>query len=372
MRPEQAFSDRSGTTGGQPLQNQMPPPLRLPEEDRAWAREFINNLTAADDDEGLQQVVADYGGELDDLPRRKALREELMTVLHRKAEVEKMPFDDYIARITAMDEAPLEDDRGKAGQGEFDVAAAPLAIPFWLWVMAGSAGVVGTTDALNPPGRNRSRSMMPGDPPPQLPPSRPAESPDHTPLITPAPKQEGPPTMPGGGPSIASDIPPFPDQRDALPNYTTLNITTKHGDRFFVSGLLTQKDEMRIRNFIDASPSPEMSKTLSEMAGGQKVSMVKEAGSHLVNVDRSGGREQWKSDFERIREIHGVPESKVKAYPNGTLVFVTPDGSSVNRRIRSSNGHRTVEIQVNYPATEVDGLLEGKKVKPGLKLRYVE
>lgn len=58
MKPEQAFSDRSRTTDGQPLQNQMPQPLRLPEEDRAWARRFINNITAADDDEGLQQVVA--------------------------------------------------------------------------------------------------------------------------------------------------------------------------------------------------------------------------------------------------------------------------------------------------------------------------
>lgn len=48
-----------------------------------------------------------------------------MTVLHRKAKVEKMPSDDYTARITVMDEAPLEDDRGKAGQGEFDVAATP-------------------------------------------------------------------------------------------------------------------------------------------------------------------------------------------------------------------------------------------------------
>jgi hypothetical protein len=177
-----------------------------------------------------------------------------------------------------------------------------------------------------------------------------------------------PPLHPGGGPTITPEPSPLPDQSDSLRQPTWVSYETRHGHRFESETTLSERERKQVENFIAASPSRAMSQTLAEMADGQVVSMDKRTHKFLVNIDKKSGSDK---DLDRIRQIHGVPESAVKTTEDGWPMFLTPDGSRVVKREKSSDGRLTVEIQVENP--DWDHLSKGRKQKtPALKIRYEE
>jgi hypothetical protein len=185
-------------------------------------------------------------------------------------------------------------------------------------------------------------------------------------FTTPVPEPSMPPLHPGGGPTITPEPSPLPDQLDSLRQPTWVTYETKHGHRFKAKTALTNSQQKKLDNFIAASPSRETSQTIAEMADGERITTEKEAHKFLVNIDKKSGSDK---DFDRIRQIHGVPESAVKTTEDGWPMFLTPDGSRVVKREKSSDGRLTVEIQVENP--DWDHLTKGRKQKnPALKIRY--
>lgn len=84
-----------------------PQPMRLPEEDRSWAQDFLNQWEAADDADGQRQVFADYSGDFPDSRRRRALGELVVERLSRKAETERMNPVEQMDRMAKIDSSPL-------------------------------------------------------------------------------------------------------------------------------------------------------------------------------------------------------------------------------------------------------------------------
>jgi hypothetical protein len=246
-----------------------------------------------------------------------------------------------------------------------------LLLPF---LAAGIFGTAGTYEALKA-GRQRKGevpgfgTMAPSDPPQQLPPSRPAGKADDRPFTTPVPEPSMPPIHPGGGPTITPEPSPLPDQSDSLRQPTWVSCENRHGHRFEAETTLSERERKQVENFIAASPSREMSQTLAEMADGERITMDDDTHDSLINVKKRTGVSGWKRDFDRIREIHAVPESAVREPKQGVYVFDTPDGSTVIKRELSKNGHKTVEIQIKNPILG-DGAGTVKQNKPALKLRY--
>jgi hypothetical protein len=360
-------------------------PFRDPAEDWDWVTGFVNEIAAAtDSDSGsIDQVLADHGVDLADPLRQRALRDHLADRLHRTAEAGKMGPAEYMERLSAIDHEPFTGDgsvggsgRHGARNGEIEVAAAPAAMVLLPFLAAGVFGTAGTYEALKARRQRKGEvpgfgTMAPSDPPQQLPPSRPAGKVDDRPFTTPVPGPTMPPLHPGGGPTVTPEPSPLPDQSDSLRQPTWLSYETKHGHRFKAKTALTNSQQKKLDNFIAASPSREMSQTLAEMADGEDISMRPKSDDYLVNINKKTGMNGSEKDFERIREIHGVPENAIRITREGWPVFVTPDGSKVIKRETSSDGRLTIEIQVEIPDWGDPPKL-AKQKSPVLKIRYVE
>lgn len=375
-----------------------PQPMRLPEEDRSWAQDFLNQWEAADDADGQRQVFADYSGDFPDSRRRRALGELVVERLSRKAETERMNPVEQMDRMAKIDSSPLmtaaDDDwsvmPGPANPGdttprpgEVQMAALPLgAVAGWEALLGALTlgGILTHETQKSPggeaPGENQSAGRMaPARPPAQIPPFPAGGAVDAGPSVTPVPDRQETPVLPGGGPVVPAEPSPFPPPLlDEVPYYSSVEIVTKSGRKYSLRDFSNERSKDQLRNFLGELPGEELADALVDILDDQMVD-TDEGGDTFVHVVKSGGERKSLEDFHWLREAYGLSEADVKPVTGKDIremkKFRAPDGTEIMWRRRSSQG-KTVELHVKFPKS-----LNGERIakgarEPRMKIRYGE
>ncbi|MEQ8711194.1 MAG: hypothetical protein RIC36_19600 [Rhodospirillales bacterium] len=378
-----------------------PQPMRLPEEDRSWAQDFLNQWESADDADGQRQVFADYSGDFPDSRRRKALGELVVERLARKAEIERMNPVEQIDRMAKIDSSPLmtgadDDWSGASGPadsgnknirpGERQVAALPLAAGAaagWEALLGAlTLGGILTYEAQKsrrgdaPEGHPSAGRISPARPPAQIPPFPAGGAIDASPSVTPVPDRQETPLLPGGGPVVPAEPSPFPTPlQDEVPYYSSVEIVTKSGRKYSLRDFSSERAKDKLRKFLEELPGEELADALVDILDDQIVN-TESGGKTFANVVKSGGEKKSLEDFHRLREAYGLSEADVKPVADKNISemkkFRAPDGTEIMWRRRSDNEKgKTVEIHVKFPKSR-----QGEEVKskhfPSMKIRYGE
>tara|TARA_R110002110_G_scaffold292979_2_gene506985 strand:+ start:590 stop:1771 length:1182 start_codon:yes stop_codon:yes gene_type:complete len=376
-----------------------PQPMRLPEEDRSWAQNFLNQWESADDADGQRQVYADYSNDFPDSRRRKALGNLVIERLTRKAEIERMNPIEQLDRMAQIESSPLvtgtEDnwpampgpaDRqgNRTGPGEVQVAAWPLAA-------AGAGGLDALLGALTLGGiityeAQKSQSgktaaenpsegrITPARPPAQIPPFPAGGAVDAGPSVTPLPDRQETPVLPGGGPVVPTEPSPFPPPMlGEVPYYTRIEIVTKSGKKYSLRSFGGERAQEKLQNFLEEIPGDELADALVDILDDQKVDTTS-GGEAFANVVKSGGEKKSLEDFHRLREAYGLSKADVKPVARRDIdemkKFQAPDGTEIMwRRVSDNNKGKTVELHVKFPKSLQGQKVEGKKF-PRMKIRY--